>query len=297
MSNTTLDETLLDDLMVRSLLAEPGTEERKRDTARAIEHLVRSGAIRSWALKVAPPQHTLALVDRDEIEQIIVEDLLTRFVRMKVTEAARVKRWAGWCFWKAKQAVRDRLQSASYTVASGMATVLRRYARVKSATGAAQEHLGRTPSIAEVIAVANAGREARARRDGTLVTKEDFGNHQFARSIDEQRDLEGDSVDHSSRMLPHTEDPTEDVHARQMARGLALGLLSAVREHVGLRPDVEAVGQLWLASVIDGEPVPTAAAIARELGWSRSRATSELLIWSNAVAELRDSGVLERLRD
>ncbi|MGO1851815.1 MAG: hypothetical protein ACTH0V_00215 [Microbacteriaceae bacterium] len=295
MSVTTLDEQRLSQLVDAAICHPALSEPRKAAAGRVLDHLSRSEAIAVWAQKLAPPRNTMSLVDSGEVAQIIAEALQQRFVELQPEQAARVRRWSGWGYWKARQAVRNRLETSSYTVASGMATVMRRYARVKSATEQARKELGRAPTREEVIAVANAGREARARRDGTLVTHADFGYQHLPKSIDAEIALERVGHVRESQLLL-APDTTEELEARENAHRLASRLLAQVRATLGENQDVEAVGHVWLDVVVSGSRMPTPSALAQELGWARGRAADALSAWSATVAALRDDGALDFLR-
>lgn len=296
MSRSNLDERRLERRMTGLLATEPETPQRRTAAGRVLDELARSGALTAWARAASPPAGTSGLIDTDEIAQIIAEDILDRLGRITAAEAERVRRWSGWCWWKARQAVRDRLETGAYTVASGMATVLRRYARVTAAQEAAFRELGRTPTIEETIAVANAGREERARRDGTLVTAADFRYTHLGRSIDDAPiGVQDEDGRLDGTLLPEQPDHAEDVASRLAADFIAASLLDAVRTRVSDDPDLAAVGAAWLSAVVDGEPVPTARGCARANGWSQQRARAAVVGWAEAVARLRDEGLLDDL--
>lgn len=300
MTRSSLDPVRLAELADRLRVTDPNSEPRRQFAGEVLEYLVQSNAVAAWARTAPGGLFGNALLDRDELEQIIAAEVLATLIRSP--HFSGVREWAGWLYWKAKHAMRAQAQASAYTVASGMTTVLRRQARIRTVTEDLERTLGREPTNQEVIAHANANREESARRHGTLITEADFTQRHIGVPVDTDHNDTGTHAGGFRQLhLSDGADPADTAEENIAATALAWRLqhevaLRTIASTPELLDDVRRVGERWIQSVqLDGE-APKANELAADLGWSARRARIALTTWSNNVKEVAHSGKLDWLR-
>lgn len=233
------------------IVHERDTKRRRNKVRRLADLIQRSGVIDSWtSVFLAGSGMVSNRMGSDDVRQIVALRVVEQLSSLTPERLVRIKKPSGWLFLKCREAVRDASVSGSWTDMSGVGAAVTRQVKVGRAATDLRSKLGREPTTREVLAYANRGVEPTHWR---YCTAEDVSGAPSAISI-EGRSESGWA---EPSVLPVARVEIADVYVRVLETVLPTGERSG---------PLRAWGATWLGCVAQGEPRPSVAMVAAELG-------------------------------
>lgn len=263
--------------IVQRAIASKTPETRRRAVNEALELLYATETLRKWALSIANGRGYRDAHGVHDVEQVIAEKILLTLRSATPEGSDRITDWLRFLHGACERAVKDYLSSSEITVASKMSGLMKRRDIIARTTKELTSTLGREPSREEIIQSANEWaykHHKDARKQGLVVSDEDFASHgRAAVSLDESP-LVGAAVESTAEVVSEA--------------NLALQRVKDVANE--LFPDDQhllVVTAVWADCIANAER-PSQASISKETGLSANIVRASLAKLNDVLDEVRD---------